>query len=258
MAPESRSLVRETRDYKPVTHPAGNLRFLTAALLIGSMHPLMLMAQDPETVSTGGVLGNSVWETIAKGGTVMYVILGASIIGLMFMLDVAFRTRRSVILPRRIEAQLIAHDKDLPLNDLVENNRIVVNRALKAGHAWRNGTTDEIRDAITEEVDGSLWRLKQAARPLGIIASVTPLLGLLGTVIGIIEAFEVVAGQSSMGVNTSELARGIGKALLTTCFGLIVAIPLLLSHHFFVGKTEALMRRCEEIVKEYQIRPPGN
>ena len=125
-----------------MTHPAGNLRFLTAALLIGSMHPLMLMAQDPETVSTGGVLGNSVWETIAKGGTVMYVILGASIIGLMFMLDVAFRTRRSVILPRRIEAQLIAHDKDLPLNDLVENNRIVVNRALKAGHAWRNGTTD--------------------------------------------------------------------------------------------------------------------
>ena len=53
-------------------------------------------------------------------------------------------------------------------------------------------------------------------------------------------------------------SRGIGKALLTTCFGLIVAIPLLLSHHFFVGKTEALMRRCEEIVKEYQIRPPGN
>ncbi|MDP7743373.1 MAG: hypothetical protein QGF67_18175, partial [Lentisphaeria bacterium] len=104
--------------------------YLTAALLIGSMYPLMLMAQNPETASTGGVLGNSVWETIEKGGTVMYVILGASIIGLMFMLDVAFRTRRGNILPRHIEAQLTAHDKELPLDELIENDRIVVNRTL--------------------------------------------------------------------------------------------------------------------------------
>jgi biopolymer transport protein ExbB len=83
------------------------------------------------------------------------------------------------------------------------------------------------------------------------------LLGLLGTVIGIIEAFEVVAGEGSMGVNTAALAGGIAKALLTTCFGLIVAIPLLLSHHYLVGKIEALVRRSEELVKEYQILPPG-
>lgn len=218
--------------------------------------PVLLFAAD-SNVPDGGIVGNTIWETIQRGGWVMYVILGASIVGGMFVLEVSFRTRRGVILPRSTEQQLIERDSKLVIDELILDDSIVVNRVLKAGHVWRNGTTDQVRDSIEEEVDDTLWRLKQAARPVGIIASVTPLLGLLGTVIGIIEAFEVVAGEGSMGVNTAALAGGIAKALLTTCFGLIVAIPLLLSHHYLVGKIEALVRRSEELVKEYQILPPG-
>jgi biopolymer transport protein ExbB len=93
------------------------------------------------------------------------------------------------------------------------------------------------------------------ARPLGIIANTAPLLGLLGTVIGIVEAFDVVARQGALG-DPSALADGIAKALLTTVFGLIVAIPTLMAYHYFVGRSEALLRRCEELAKEALVLPP--
>jgi biopolymer transport protein ExbB len=81
------------------------------------------------------------------------------------------------------------------------------------------------------------------------------LLGLLGTVFGIIEAFDVVAQQGALG-DPSALADGIAEALLTTAFGLIVAIPMLLAYHYFVGKVESLLHRCEELAKEALILPP--
>jgi len=108
---------------------------------------------------------------------------------------------------------------------------------------------------VEEKTDEYLWQFKRSARPLGILASVAPLLGLLGTVLGIIRAFDVVARAGALG-DPGALAGGISEALLTTCFGLIVAIPLLLAHHYFVGRIEALLHCCEVLAKENLIRPP--
>jgi biopolymer transport protein ExbB len=135
-------------------------------------------------------------------------------------------------------------DADLPIT-----------RILKAGYEWRKGSTAEIQAAVEEAVDEVLWQLKRSVRPLGIIANTAPLLGLLGTVTGIIAAFDVVARQGSLG-DPGALAGGISEALLTTGFGLIVAIPTLLAYHYFIGRAETLLRKCEIMAKENLILPP--
>jgi biopolymer transport protein ExbB len=87
------------------------------------------------------------------------------------------------------------------------------------------------------------YQLKRNVRPLGIIASVSPLLGLLGTVFGMIKAFDRV---SAGGLGRGErLAGGIAEALVTTGAGLLVAIPALLLFHYFRGRSEDLVRTAE-------------
>ncbi len=203
-----------------------------------------------------GMLGSTVWETVQRGGEVMYVILGLSIIGLALILEVAFRTRRGAILPPSARRTLEGPDAREAVPSLIEKNqKVCVYRILSVGHLWRKGTTQQIQAAVEETVDEMVWRLRRCARPIGIIANTAPLLGLLGTVMGIIEAFDVVAREGALGDPTA-LAAGISKALLTTCLGLIVAIPMLLSYHYFTGKAEALLHRCEELAKEALILPP--
>ncbi len=203
-----------------------------------------------------GVLGHRLWDTIDRGGAVMYVILVASVVGLALLLDAMVRTRRGAILPKRIEAELAAPEAHSRLAEWANGDgKACVFDILRVGWRWRAATPEHQQRAIEEAVDVRLWRLKRSIRPIGIIANTTPLLGLLGTVVGIVQAFDAVARQGALGDPTA-LADGIAKALLTTCFGLIVAIPLLLAYHYLNGRLEALLRQSEELVKELLIAPP--
>ena len=228
------------------------------AIYVALVVPLVVAAQavsDSETAAAAAdtMLGGSVWEVFQRGGAVMYVILLASVVGLAVALEMAVRTRRGAMLPSATEAALAAHERT---DDLVAAKPdIPLHQILHAGHTWRGGTHEQISAAIEESADTALWKLRRGARPIGIIANVAPLLGLLGTVVGIIQAFDVVATQGSLG-DPAALAGGISKALLTTCFGLIVAIPMLLAYHYFTGRVEALIHHAEELAKEAYILPP--
>lgn len=202
------------------------------------------------------MFGNSLFQTLERGGAVMYVILAASVIGLGFLFEAAFRTRRGAILPGRLRDRLSSHTGGAAVDEIVNDGRdTAIRRILQAGRYWRHGTREEIEGAIEEAVDEELYTLRRSVRPVGILANTAPLLGLLGTVVGIVEAFDVVAQQGALG-DPAALAGGISKALLTTVFGLIVAIPLLLSYHYYMGRIEALLRKCEALAKENLILPP--
>jgi biopolymer transport protein ExbB len=202
------------------------------------------------------MFGGSLWDTMEKGGYIMYVILAASVVGVAFLFECLFRTRRAAILPKRFAEILASHEARGFLDKLLdEQGESAMRRVLRAGRYWRHGTNDQIQAAIEEAVDHELWTLRRSARPIGIVANTAPLLGLLGTVIGIIEAFDVVAQQGALG-DPGALANGIAKALLTTWLGLIVAIPLLLCYHFLMGRIEALLRHCEALAKENLLVAP--
>jgi biopolymer transport protein ExbB len=100
-----------------------------------------------------------------------------------------------------------------------------------------------------------LYELRRNVRPLGIVANVAPLLGLLGTVFGMIRAFDrVSAGGLGRG---EELAGGIAEALITTGAGLMVAIPSFLVYHYYRGRSEDLVRLAEAQTTTFVERSSG-
>jgi len=204
----------------------------------------------------GGMLGGRVWDILNRGGSVMYAILAVSVIGLGLILDAWVRTRRGAVLPKAVERALSGPGARARAAELAEGpGKSCVTEVLRVGWRWRTAAPEHQQRAIEEAVDVRLWRFKRAIRAIGILANTAPLLGLLGTVVGIVQAFDAVAREGALG-NPTALADGIAKALLTTVFGLIVAIPMLLAYYYLGGRIESLMRQSEELVKEALITPP--
>ncbi|MFW5803246.1 MAG: MotA/TolQ/ExbB proton channel family protein, partial [Verrucomicrobiota bacterium] len=175
---------------------------------------LILLACSPACLgaegegSPAGVFGNRILEILNSGGEVMWVILGVSILGLALILEAAFRTRRARILPPKPARILADAQGNGNVQELLNSEgNANVHRIVQVAHRWRKGTSEQVQAAIEETVDEALWRLKRSLRPIGVLANTAPLLGLLGTVIGIIRAFEVVAEKGALG-DPAKLAGG--------------------------------------------------
>jgi len=103
-----------------------------------------------------------------------------------------------------------------------------------------------VREEVTRIAKNHIARLKAWLRPLELIASLSPLLGLLGTVLGMIEAFQRLEGAGNQ-VDPALLSGGIWQALLTTAVGLVVAIPALLAHQWLDRRVENCTHRMEDL-----------
>ena len=170
----------------------------------------------------------------------MYAILGASVLGLTIIIErlIFFARIRNddTSLIRRVEAALTANDTRCALEACGECRGLLRHVIATCLDEWDRGC-ERMEDVINFEGNRAVDALEKHLRGLSVIAQSAPLLGLLGTVIGMIEAFiriEEVGGE----VNVSTLAGGIWEALLTTAFGLIVAIPALFAYHFFETKVD--------------------
>lgn len=206
-----------------------------------------------KTVTQRGPL-EKVTETFKRGGPIMFVLLATSIIGLTFALERVFGLRKRHHIPSdlvktvedriRIEgidsARLELKGKDAAL-------AIVLDGVL----ARKNATREERERILEDEAGRVLWDLRHNIRPVGIVASVAPLIGLLGTVFGLIGAFQKAA---ELGMDDPRnFAAGIYEALYTTAFGLTVAIPFLILYHYLRGTADVIMREIEDIVIRFII-----
>ena len=115
---------------------------------------------------------------------------------------------------------------------------------LAAGLANRSQGRDVMKESIQEAAGHVVHDLERYLNTLGTIAAVTPLLGLLGTVVGMIRVFTEITIQGTG--NANALAGGISEALITTAAGLAVAIPALVMHRYFTGKIDAIVVRLEQ------------
>lgn len=179
-------------------------------------------------------------DLFLKGGWVMYAILGTSVLALAIILErlIFFARIRNddVSLIKEVEKELALDRCDAAM-EICERNQglicAIVDACLKE---WNRGC-ERMEDVINFEGNRAIEKLEKHLRGLSVIAQSAPLLGLLGTVTGMIKAFmriEEVGGA----VNVSSLAGGIWEALLTTAFGLIVAIPALFAYHFFETRVD--------------------
>ncbi len=199
-------------------------------------------------IATSASAGSGVsWlETIQSGGVIGTIIIGLSVCALALIVMHIAQIRRSALLPPH---QLQTLDDMLAKNDvngaleycMVPENDSYLTRILLAGLTRFTRSAFgafEIKNAIEEAGEDQTARLYRSTDALGVIGAIAPLLGLLGTVLGMVGAFETLS--RSAGSNHEELASNISLALVTTLMGLILAIPCIALFTFFRNRIDAI------------------
>ena len=182
------------------------------------------------------------WELIKSGGWIMLPIVLCSIIAVAIVIERLWTLRASRVSPPNLLAQVWQwiQDKQMSRDKLTKLRAgSPLGQILAAGLANSRHGREMMKESIQEAGVKVVNELERYLTPLGTIAAITPLLGLLGTVLGMIEIFG--AFMDSGMANAPQLASGIAKALVTTAAGLFVAIPAVFFHRF-------LQRRVDELV----------
>jgi biopolymer transport protein ExbB len=186
-------------------------------------------------------------ELIVKGGVFMYPIIFCSIVALAVFIERIFLLRRKRIIPdnfiRQVE-ELIRKEKFSEAVFLCQSDLSSISKIFLAGLKNAKKGMWLVKEAIEERGSREALILERHVSILATIANLTPLLGLLGTVSGMIKTFKVISVQG-MG-NPAPLAGGIAEALITTAAGLTVAIPTLVGHRFLKDKANTLVFEMEE------------
>lgn len=189
----------------------------------------------------------NVLTVFQRGGKVMWAILLASIIGCAFTAERLLSIRRGAQIPKRLLADLreAMVAGGVPAGrKVVEGDTSAMGRVMYALLSRSGATRRELENTVDDEGSRILYDLRANLRPIGIVASISPLLGLLGTVFGLIAAFRSAA---ELGMDDPRnFAAGIYEALYTTAFGLVVAIPLLIFYHMLRNHADAIMREVEQ------------
>ena len=174
----------------------------------------------------------SLLDFVTAGGVVGYLIIALSFVAVAMVVDLVLRTKREKLIPDG----LIRHSLELAeqgrLNELLAMSRAsdsmfgrMVSGALERGRLG----IDAVRQEMQQLGEGEVLKMRSRVSHVGVVATAGPMLGLLGTVIGMISSFSVL-GTSKNAARPDELATGISLALVTTCEGLILAVPLIFVH----------------------------
>jgi biopolymer transport protein ExbB len=198
-------------------------------------------------------------EIVQSGGWLMVPILLCSVIAAAISVERLWTLQRSRITPKNLLAQVWSALK----NNEMDGQRLRDLRAssplgqvLAAGVANARRSREVMKEAMEEVASQVSHDLERYLTSLGIIASISPLLGLLGTVVGMIKVFTALMLEGAG--NANVLAGGISQALITTAAGLSVAIPAIMFHRFFLRRVDELVVTMEqEAVKLVEIMQGG-
>ncbi len=192
------------------------------------------------------------YSIIQAAGWPIWPLVACSILGLAIVFERFYSLRAPKVTPPRLLEEVIGVTRNaVPsqevLAQLEQNSALgeVLASGLRAVVNDPRCTEEDIRNAMESRGKSVAHRLEKYLGALGTIASAAPLMGLFGTVVGMIEIFGAQAtGGSGMG-NPAQLAHGISVALYNTAFGLLVAIPSLIFWRFFRGKVDAYLLALE-------------
>lgn len=203
-------------------------------------------------------------EIIKAGGPIMWPIILCSVIALGITVERLWTLRRKRVIPEHMVAQVWHWLRNNELDE--ERIKVIrdsspLGRVLAAGLLQRRATREIMKENVEDIGRHVAHELDRYLNTLGTIAAIAPLLGLLGTVTGMIDVFSTIV---NVGVgDPTALAGGISQALLTTAAGLIVAIPALIAYRYLRGKVRAHVVDMEaeaiKLVEALQMlnRPAG-
>ncbi len=175
----------------------------------------------------------------------MWIIIGSSIIALAIIAERLWQLQKSHVIPQHLVAQVWHWERKNQLDSeriKAMRNSSPLGRVLAAGLSNRNQSRDVMKESIEETGRHVVHDLERYLTTLGTIATITPLLGLLGTVLGMIDVFGRLVDTQDI----SGLSGGINKALFTTAAGLFVAIPAVTMYRYFRAKVDELVVYMEQ------------
>jgi biopolymer transport protein ExbB len=211
--------------------------------------PLLAQAAHDEVIPT-----RSLFDSLLAGGPLMIPIVLASFAMLLIVFERMFSLRRRRVVPRLfIERFLLqlrenALDRDDALERCEDESSHIARVFAAAVRKWGKPAV-EVEQAVLDEGERIANVLRRYLRVLNGVSTVSPLLGLLGTVWGMIQAFNVIATSPAMG-RAEMLAGGISVALITTAAGLLVAIPAMIFYLYFVGRVDGLIMQIDHYGQE--------
>ncbi len=194
------------------------------------------------------------WSIIQQGGPLMIPIGICSLILVAFVFERAISLRRERVVPKPFVTRFLQQLADGELDReqslaLCEENGSPVAQVLKAAVRKWGRPAVEVEQAIIDAGERVTNGLRRYLRVLNGVATVSPLLGLLGTVVGMIRSFNAVATSNALG-RPELLASGISEALLTTAAGLTVAIPALIFYLLFISRVDRLIIDIDAVGQE--------
>jgi len=187
-----------------------------------------------------------VWSIIQAAGWPIWPLILASIVALALIFERLWTLRQSVVAPAgMVDSVLSEYKQNGVTPELLTKTarRAPIGRVLAAGLANVKSPRPVMKEAIEEVGRIVSHELDRFLPALGTIAAMAPLLGLFGTVIGMIEIF---GSQTAVGSNPAQLAHGISVALYNTALGLIVAIPSMMFYRYFRARVDTLMVEMEQ------------
>ena len=194
-------------------------------------------------------------DVINKGGPVIIPIILCSIFALAIILERLISLSRSKTDTTKFMDEITAALKRNRISEaleICEQTQGAIAQILKAGISRHDRPREEIREAIEDAGLHEVPRLEKNLSALATIAHISPLLGLLGTVTGMVNTFQIIQqkAQAMYPVDPSVLAKGIWEALITTVAGLIVAIPSFVAYNYLVARVEGLVVEMEILASD--------
>ena len=191
-------------------------------------------------------------EFITAGGIFMWPLLACSVLIITFSIERAWFLQKRLICPdglsnqlrNLIQTQNIDNKQAEEISNLSSLGFLLIN-CLK----YKKLPRENLESKIEEKAAEVQYSLERNLTMLGTIATISPLIGLLGTVVGMITAFTGLTETS--GANPDLLAAGISQALITTAFGLLIAVPGLVLHKYFEHKIKYLLINLQKEVSDF-------
>ncbi len=183
---------------------------------------------------------------VEAAGWPIWLLIIASVIAVGIIADCLMFLRGSKVAPAGLFEDSVREYKQRGASDALISKLSAdspLGRVLAAGLKNAKSPPEEMKDAIEEAGRAASHELERFLTSLGTIASISPLLGLFGTVVGMIEIF---GAQTAMGATPAVLAHGISVALYNTAFGLIVAVPSMIFYRHFRAKVDSLVIEMEQ------------
>ena len=203
-------------------------------------------------------------ELFAAGGPILIVLLLLSVYSLSVILERFFKFQKSIGISRKLMAYCrhpIRSDnyekvKTACYKEMTKNTPAA--QVIMALIDKLDRPKAELKEIATSVIDWEITKMQRKLTVLGTLGSITPFIGLFGTVIGVMHAFKDLAGASAAAGGASVVAAGIAEALINTAAGLFVAIPAVVAYNYFLSKTNYFGKELENIADEIIFQQHGN